>query len=51
MFGFFPYACGVANVRDFEGAIAATPAFIASKRGADGFVEIAERILSARASA
>ena len=48
MFGFFPNACGVANVRDFEGAIAATPAFIASKRGGDGFVEIAERILSAR---
>jgi len=49
MFGFFPYACGVANVRDFEGMMAATPAFVASKRGADGFVEIAERILSARA--
>jgi HAD superfamily hydrolase (TIGR01484 family) len=51
MFGFFPNACGVANVRDFEGAIAATPAFIASKRGGDGFVEIAERILLARAGA
>ncbi|QPF86814.1 HAD-IIB family hydrolase [Bradyrhizobium genosp. L] len=51
MFGFFPYACGVANVRDFEGAMAATPAFIASKRGAEGFVEIAERILAARAGA
>jgi hydroxymethylpyrimidine pyrophosphatase-like HAD family hydrolase len=50
MFGFFPYACGVANVRDFEGAMAATPAFVASKRGAEGFVEIAERILSARAN-
>ncbi|MCP3469085.1 HAD hydrolase family protein [Bradyrhizobium sp. CCGUVB1N3] len=51
MFGFFPYACGVANVHDFEGAMAATPAFIASKRGAEGFVEIADRILSARARA
>jgi hypothetical protein len=51
MFGFFPYACGVANVRDFEGSMAATPAFVASKRGGEGFVEIAERILSARAGA
>lgn len=51
MFGFFPYACGVANVWDFEGAMSATPAFVASKRGGEGFVEIAERILSARASA
>jgi HAD superfamily hydrolase (TIGR01484 family) len=51
MFGFFPFACGVANVRDFEGAMSATPAFVASKRGGEGFVEIAERILSARAGA
>jgi HAD superfamily hydrolase (TIGR01484 family) len=51
MFGFFPYACGVANVRDFEDSMDATPAFIASKRGGEGFVEIAERILSARAAA
>jgi HAD superfamily hydrolase (TIGR01484 family) len=51
MFGFFPYACGVANVRDFEGAMDATPAFVASKRGGAGFVEIAERILAARAGA
>ncbi len=36
MFGFCPYACGVANVRDFEGAMAAAPAFVASKRGAEG---------------
>jgi HAD superfamily hydrolase (TIGR01484 family) len=51
MFDFFPYACGVANVRDFEGAMDATPAFVASKRGAEGFVEIAEQLLSARADA
>lgn len=49
MFGFFPYACGVANVKDFEGDLAASPAFIASKRGGEGFVEIADQILSARA--
>ncbi|UGY22109.1 HAD hydrolase family protein [Bradyrhizobium septentrionale] len=51
MFGFFPYACGVANVRDFEGEMPATPAFIASKRGGAGFVEIVEQILSARTGA
>jgi HAD superfamily hydrolase (TIGR01484 family) len=50
MFGFFPYACGVANVKDFEGHMPANPAFIASKRGGEGFIEIADRILSARAS-
>jgi HAD superfamily hydrolase (TIGR01484 family) len=49
MFGFFPYACGVANVRDFEGHMPATPAFIATKRGGEGFIEIADRILLARA--
>lgn len=49
MFGFFPYACGVANVRDFAGSMPANPAFIATKRGGEGFIEIADRILSARA--
>ena len=48
MFGFFPNACGVANVRDFEGRIEAYPAFVASARGAEGFVEIADRIVSSR---
>jgi HAD superfamily hydrolase (TIGR01484 family) len=50
MFGFFPYACGVANVMDFADDMSANPAFIASKRGGEGFIEIADRILSARAS-
>ncbi|MDQ0472475.1 HAD-IIB family hydrolase [Labrys wisconsinensis] len=48
MFGFFPYACGVANVRDFEGRLSAAPAFVAPSRGGAGFVEIAEAILAAR---
>ena len=51
MFGFFPYACGVANVGEFEGRISAMPAFLARSRGAEGFVEIANRILSARGAA
>lgn len=48
MFGFFPLACGVANVRDFAARMQATPAFVSNGRGAAGFVEIAERVLSAR---
>lgn len=48
MFAYFPYACGVANVQDFAGQMSADPAFIASQRGGDGFVEIAEMLLAAR---
>lgn len=51
MFGFFPHACGVANVRDFAGRMASEPAWIARSRGGAGFVEIAEAILRARAAA
>ncbi len=49
MFGFFPNACGVANVRDFAGQLEAEPAWIAEGRGGAGFVEIADRLLEARA--
>ncbi len=48
MFGFFPHACGVANVRDFEDRMPALPAYIAQSHGGSGFVEIAQHILSAR---
>ena len=48
MFAAFPYACGVANVADFAGKMAAIPAYIAPSRGGDGFVEIADMLLSAR---
>jgi hypothetical protein len=48
MFGYFPYACGVANVADFAGRMTATPAYVAPSRGGAGFVEIADRILAAR---
>lgn len=51
MFAHFPNACGVANVRDFAGRMAAEPAFVAPSRGGAGFVEIAERLLAARAAA
>ena len=48
MFGYFPLACGVANVRDFVGRMPAHPAFVAEARGGEGFVEIADHLLSAR---
>jgi HAD superfamily hydrolase (TIGR01484 family) len=51
MFGFFPNACGVANVRDFLGRIEHLPAYVAPSRGGAGFVEIAEAVLAARAVA
>ena len=50
MFGFFPYGCGVANVRDFDGRMPADPAFVATNRGGEGFVEIANQLLSLRRS-
>ncbi|MFB2552763.1 HAD-IIB family hydrolase [Ensifer soli] len=50
MFGFFPNACGVANVLDFVGRIDAEPAYVASKKGGHGFVEVANRILEARSA-
>jgi hydroxymethylpyrimidine pyrophosphatase-like HAD family hydrolase len=49
MFRFFPYGCGVANVRDFASRMETLPAFVSEARGGEGFVEIANRILSARA--
>ena len=48
MFEFFPSACGVANVADFAETMTSLPAYIASKRGAEGFVEIASQILAIR---
>jgi len=51
MFAFFPNACGVANVRRFAGRIEAEPAYVASREGGFGFVEIADRLLEARSEA
>lgn len=48
MFGYFPHSCGVANVADFLGRMEALPRYIAPSHGGAGFVEIGERILSAR---
>lgn len=48
MFEFFPHACGVANVRDFEARIPHLPAYLAEARGGAGFVEIAAALLEGR---
>lgn len=51
MFSFFPSACGVANIMDFADSLAAKPAYVATARGGEGFVEIASQILAARQDA
>lgn len=48
MFGFFPNSCGVANVKDFVGRISSEPSYVTQARGGQGFVEVAERLLSAK---
>ncbi|MFO1057490.1 MAG: HAD-IIB family hydrolase [Dongiaceae bacterium] len=48
MFGFFPNACGVANVRAFAGELEAEPAWVSEGGGGAGFVEVADRIIAAR---
>ena len=51
MFGYFPNSCGVANVLDFKGDLAADPVYVTQAKGGQGFVELAERLLAARKSA
>jgi hypothetical protein len=48
MFGFFPNAVGVANVRDFADRMVSLPRWITGARGGAGFVELAEALLAAR---
>ncbi len=45
MFGFFPYAVGVANVLDFRADLAHAPAFVTNGRSGDGFQELAGHVL------
>lgn len=49
MFGFFANSVGVANVRDFESDMPALPAYVANGHGPDGFVELADLLIAARA--
>ncbi len=48
MFGYFPNAVGVANVRDFSDLIATPPRWITTARGGEGFSELADLLLEAR---
>jgi hypothetical protein len=48
MFGFFPNGVGVANVRDFAGAMAALPRWVTQARSGAGFVELAHALIAAR---
>jgi hypothetical protein len=49
MFGHFPLAAGVANLLDFGDRVSALPGYVTLGRSADGFVELADRLISARA--
>ena len=44
MFGHFPHAVGVANVRDFESQLTAAPAYVTASTGGAGFAEAAEAL-------
>ena len=48
MFGHFPNSVGVANVLDFVADLAHKPGYVTKARGAHGFVELTEALLSAR---
>jgi len=50
MFGYFPNAVGVANLRDFAGRIDAEPAWITERPGGHGFAELADALIAARTS-
>lgn len=49
MFAFFPNACGVANVREFEQRLRNLPRFVATQKGGYGFAEICVELLNKRA--
>ena len=48
MFSYFPNSCGVANVADFADQIACKPTWITAEKGGEGFVELAQKLLSCR---
>lgn len=45
LFGYFPHAVGVANVRDFAGQLAHEPAYVTAAAAGAGFVELANALL------
>ena len=48
MFGFFPNAVGVANVRDFIADMPALPHWITAGRSGTGFAQVASALIAAR---
>lgn len=48
MFGFFPNSVGVANVRDFAGAMTEVPRWVTQARSGAGFVELTRSLIAAR---
>ena len=48
MFGFFPNSVGVANVLEFAGRISTLPGYVTTKPAAQGFAELADRLVRAR---
>jgi HAD superfamily hydrolase (TIGR01484 family) len=49
MFAFFPHAVGVANLRRFLDRLPVAPAYITAKDAGEGFAELAQLLLDARA--
>ena len=49
MFAYFPNSFGVANINDFITSLKNPPQFVTNKRGGEGFVEIAEKIIGNQA--
>jgi hypothetical protein len=48
MFGFFPLAVGVANIREFADALSTPPAYVTNAASGAGFVEFAEMLIANR---
>ena len=48
MFGYFPNAVGMANVRDFTGRLDHQPRWVTRARSGAGFVELARALIDAR---
>jgi len=48
MFGYFPNAVGVANVRDFADRMTHLPRWITAGRSGAGFAELAQALLAER---
>ncbi len=51
MFGFFPNAVGVANLRNFEQQLEQKPAYVTERAAGSGFVELADWLIAGRSSA